>query len=37
LVLEAGGVEVPPDEVYGRIKDGAKPKYDIIDVQSILP
>jgi hypothetical protein len=40
LVLEdlvAGGIEVPPDEVYGKIEDGATTEYDIIDVQSVLP
>jgi hypothetical protein len=38
LVLEdAGGVEVPPDEVCGRIEAGATTAYDIIDVQNLLP
>lgn len=38
LVLEeAGDIEVPPDEVYGKIEDGATTEYDIIDVQNLLP
>jgi subtilisin family serine protease len=37
LVLEAGGVEVSPDEVCGKIENGATTEYDIIDVQNLLP